>query len=92
MIIDVLISPGVAFFILGLIFLYLFMDALIVYPENKEQLTALKAVMKAMKIAFEQKSEVYPNHVTEGIKASVKESEEGKITPYVNLRDMLDLA
>jgi hypothetical protein len=30
------------------------MDALIVYPKNQEQLTALKAVMKAMKVAFEQ--------------------------------------
>jgi hypothetical protein len=31
------------------------MDALIVYPENEEQLTAIKAVMKAMKISFEKK-------------------------------------
>lgn len=68
------------------------MDALIVYPENKEQLTALKAVMKAMKISFEQKAEVYPEHVIEGVKAALKESDEGKLTPYTGLRDMLDLA
>jgi len=68
------------------------MDALIVYPENKEQLTALKAVMKAMKISFEQKSEVYPPHVINGIKESLKEVEEGKLTPYTGIKDMLNLA
>ncbi|HEY4195466.1 MAG TPA: DUF2683 family protein [Mucilaginibacter sp.] len=68
------------------------MDALIVYPENKEQLIALKAVMKAMKISFEQKSEVYPPHVINGIKESLKEVEEGKLTPYTGIKDMLNLA
>jgi hypothetical protein len=68
------------------------MDALIVYPENKEQLTALKAVMKAMKISFEQKSEVYPPHVVNGIKESLKQAEEGKLTPYTGIKDMPKLA
>ncbi len=67
------------------------MDALIVYPENKEQLTALKAVMKAMKISFEQKSEVYPAHVINGVKESLKEAEEGHLTPYTGIRDMLNV-
>ena len=68
------------------------MDSLIVYPENKEQLTALKAVMKAMKIAFEQKSEVYPNHVINGVKESLKQADEGKLTPCTGIRNMLDMA
>ncbi|MES2112953.1 MAG: DUF2683 family protein [Bacteroidota bacterium] len=68
------------------------MDALIIYPENKEQLVALKAVMKAMKISFEQKSDTYPDYVIEGVKASMKEASEGKLTPYTGIRDMLDLA
>jgi len=67
------------------------MDALIVYPENKEQLTALKAVMKAMKISFEQKSEVYPVHLINGVKESLKEAEEGQLTPYTGIRDMLNV-
>ena len=67
------------------------MDALIVYPENKEQLTALKAVMKAMKISFEQKSEIYPDHVINGVKESLKEAEEGQLTPYTGIRNMLNL-
>jgi hypothetical protein len=69
-----------------------YMDALIVYPENKEQLTALKAVMKAMKISFEQKSEVYPDHVINGVKESLKEAREEQLTPYTGIRDMLNLA
>lgn len=68
------------------------MDALIVYPENKEQLTALKAVMKAMKITFEQKSEVYPEHVITGVKEALKEANEGKLTPYTGIKDMLGMA
>ena len=32
-----------------------YMDALIVHPENKEQLTALKAVMKAMKVSLNRR-------------------------------------
>lgn len=68
------------------------MDSLIVYPENKEQLTAVKAVMKAMKIAFEQKSEVYPNYVINGVKESLKQADEGKLIPYTGIRNMLDLA
>jgi hypothetical protein len=68
------------------------MEALIVYPENKEQLAALKAVMKAMKITFEQKSEVYPDYVINGVKESIKQAEEGKLTPYTGIRDMLNKA
>lgn len=68
------------------------MDALIVYPENKEQLAAIKAVMKAMKIAFEQKSEVYPDYVVKGVKESLKQAQEGKLTPYTGVRDMLGLS
>ncbi|QEM05877.1 hypothetical protein DIU31_021040 [Mucilaginibacter rubeus] len=53
------------------------MDALIVYPENKEQMEALKAIMKAMKISFEQKSEAYPDYVVKGVKESLKQADEG---------------
>jgi hypothetical protein len=65
------------------------MEALIVYPENKEQLTALKAIMKAMKINFEQKSEVYPDYVVKGVKESLKQANEGNLIPYTGIRNML---
>jgi hypothetical protein len=67
------------------------MDALIVYPANKEQLTALKAVMKAMKITFEQKGDVYPEHVINGVKESLKQADEGKLIPYKGIKDMLTI-
>jgi hypothetical protein len=65
------------------------MEALIVYPENKEQLTALKAIMQAMKIAFEQKSEVYPQFVIKGVKESLIQAENNNLTPYTGLKDLL---
>jgi len=68
------------------------MDALIVYPESKEQLNALKAVMKAMKISFEQKSEIYPQQVINGINESLKQADEGFLTSYTGVKDMLGLA
>jgi hypothetical protein len=69
-----------------------YMDALVVYPENKEQLTALKAVMKAMKISFEQRSEIYPDHVIQGVKESLKQADEGQLIPFTNIKDMLNQA
>jgi hypothetical protein len=57
--------------------IYLYLDALIVYPENKEQLAAIKAVMK---VSFEQKSEIYPEYVINGIKESLQQANEGKLT------------
>jgi len=67
------------------------MNALIVYPENKEQLAALKAVMKAMKITFEQKREAYPDHLINGVKESLMQADEGKLTRYTGIKDMLNL-
>ena len=66
------------------------MDALIVYPENKDQLIALKAVMKAMKISFEQKSEQYPQYVIDGVLASLKEANEGQLTDFTSAKALLD--
>jgi nitrogenase molybdenum-iron protein alpha/beta subunit len=68
------------------------MDSLIVFPENEEQLTALKAVMAAMKITFEQKSETYPAHVIEGVKKSLRQADNGELTPYTGIRSMLNKA
>ncbi|MBB5395778.1 DUF2683 family protein [Mucilaginibacter sp. AK015] len=66
------------------------MDALIVYPENKAQLTALKAVMKAMKISFEQKNMVYPQHVVDGVNESLKQSDQGQLTAFTGIKDLLN--
>jgi hypothetical protein len=68
------------------------MDALVVDPENKEQLTAVKAVVKAMKISFEQKSEVYPDFVVNGVKQSLRQADQGKLIPFIGIRSMLTFA
>lgn len=70
-------------------YIYLYMDALIIYPENKEQLSAIKAVMKAMKVVFEERSNVYPEHVINGVKESVSQAEGGELSKYTGIRDML---
>ena len=68
------------------------MESLIVYPENKEQLTALKAFMKAMKISFEPQRESLPEHVKIGVKEALKEIERGQSEPYTGMKNLLDLA
>jgi hypothetical protein len=45
-----------------------------------------------MKITFEQKSEVYPDYVIKGVKESLKQAEEGQLTPFTGIKDMLNLA
>ncbi len=65
------------------------MQPVIVYPENKEQLNAIKAVMKAMKIGFEQ-STIYPNKVLDGVAESLKQADAEQLLPYTNVRNMLN--
>lgn len=56
------------------------METLIVHPENKEQLTALKAFMKALKISFEEKKSSYDKEFVEMIKQGDKDLKAGKGT------------
>jgi hypothetical protein len=46
-------------------------------------------VMKAMKVAFEQKSEVYPDQVIEGVKKSLKQADAGQLLPYTGIKNLL---
>jgi len=66
------------------------MDALIVYPENKEQMTALKAVMKVMKIAFEQRDTIIPEKVISGVRESMVQANTGALKPFKNIKDMIE--
>ena len=66
------------------------MDAIIIYPENKQQLNAVKSIMKAMKIAFEKRTENYPEDVISGIKKSVWEAENGEMQVYAGIKAMID--
>jgi hypothetical protein len=66
------------------------METLIVHPDNNEKLSALKAVMKALKIRFEVSEEAPAQSVAEDILESMKEvklHQAGKI----RLQDARDL-
>jgi hypothetical protein len=54
------------------------MGTLIVHPKNKEQLSVLKAFMKALKISFEESKSDLPayNHEVVSDNSQVKEAKE----------------
>ena len=56
------------------------MGTLIVHPKNKEQLSALKAFMKALKISFEESKSDFSTYSAEVVSddSQVKEAD----TPY----------
>ncbi|WP_304062777.1 DUF2683 family protein [Pedobacter glucosidilyticus] len=68
------------------------METLIVHPENKEQLAAIKAFMKALKINFEKKSEESPYNpdFVDMIKRAEKSSSYKTVDPN-NLWESLQL-
>jgi hypothetical protein len=53
------------------------METVIMHPENKEQLSALKAIAKVLKVKFETNSSPYNPEYVAMIKKSKKEAEEG---------------
>jgi hypothetical protein len=63
------------------------METLIVHPENKEQLTAMKSFMKAFKISFEEESSVYSQEFVAKIKESREQVKRGE-TRVVNIDDL----
>ncbi|TZF82151.1 hypothetical protein FW774_15785 [Pedobacter sp. BS3] len=61
---------------------FICVDFLIVYPENKTQLKAIKAVMKAVNITFEQN----PEYVEQDVKESLHQAENGQLIPYTGIK------
>ena len=54
-----------------------------VHPENAEQLKAVKAVLKALKVQFEPQAQALPPHVLNGIKESIEQyHKEGKAISF----------
>ena len=60
------------------------METLIVHPNNKEQLNALKAFMKAFKISFEEEKAGYDPEFVAKIQESRKQVRNGE-TRVVNI-------
>ncbi|KQM66400.1 hypothetical protein ASE74_08325 [Pedobacter sp. Leaf216] len=56
------------------------METLIVHPENKAQLNAVKQVLKAMKISFEKREKPYNPEFVEKILDGDRDFKEGKFT------------
>ena len=54
------------------------MESILVHPENAEQLRAVKAFLKALKVEFEQQPEILPAHVLKGIAESRKQHQNGQ--------------
>ena len=54
------------------------METLIIHPKNKEQLSALKAFVKALKIEFTTEKSPYKPDFVAKIKGSQKQMKEGK--------------
>lgn len=68
------------------------MKTLFVFPESPEQLNALKAVMKALKIEFEVVEEASAQSIADDIRESMREvklHQAGTIKPQV-ARDLLN--
>jgi len=63
------------------------MGTLIEHPENKEQLSALKAFMKAFNISFEENKQPYKTEFVEKMKISKQQAADGK-TVKVSLYDI----
>jgi len=54
------------------------METLIVHPSNKEQLAALKAFMKALKISFKEEKSTYDPEFVKMIKQGDEDLKSGK--------------
>jgi hypothetical protein len=58
------------------------METVIMHPKSKEQLSALKAVAKALKVDFETEKSPYNPDFVARIKESIKQVEQGN---YITL-------
>jgi hypothetical protein len=63
------------------------METLIVYPKTKQQSTALKAFMKALKIPFEVSKSPYDPEFVAKIQESLDQVKRGE-TRVVNIADL----
>lgn len=63
------------------------METIIVHPKNKEQLAALKAFMKALRISFEEAKSPYDPEFVAKIRESREQVKRGE-TRVVNIADL----
>ena len=63
------------------------MESILVHPENKEQLKAVKAFLKALKVDFEPQQKTFPPHVLAGIKRGLEQSKNGQTISLEEFKD-----
>jgi hypothetical protein len=54
------------------------MESILIHPESEEQLKAVKAFLKALKVRFEQQPTALPDHVSKSIEKGLKQFEDGQ--------------
>jgi len=54
------------------------MQPIVIHPENAEQVKAIKAFLKDLKVQFEPQPSTFPPHVIAGIEESIKQHESGQ--------------
>ena len=58
--------------------IFVYMESILIHPESAEQLKAVKAVLKVLKVPFESQAAAVPSHVSQSIEESIKQYKEGK--------------
>jgi hypothetical protein len=54
------------------------MQSILIHPASTEQLKTVKAVLKALKVQFEEQTDAIPDHVLKSAKKSIKQYEAGE--------------
>ena len=65
------------------------MGTIIIHPETEAKERAIKAVLEALEINFEQSEESYPAHVLNGLEEGILQSKNGDTKTYVEVKDLL---
>jgi len=63
------------------------MESILIHPESTEQLKAVKAFLKALKVPFEPQSASLPPHVLENIEESIKQYESGQTISFEEFKE-----
>ncbi|QHS57232.1 hypothetical protein GWR56_17425 [Mucilaginibacter sp. 14171R-50] len=60
------------------------MESILIHPENSDQMKAVKAVLKALKVPFEHQPTPLPAHISSSIAKSMKQYDEGQTISIEN--------
>ena len=68
------------------------MQTLIIQPQNEEQFTAVESILKLLNINFTVEDDRdLPPYVIEGGTESFRQAQEGQLSRFTTIKEMLDL-